>query len=290
MRFVVGAGSQGLTVGEFLKNNGFSGRTINRLKFASKIFLNGVPVYTSVKLEYDDVIEVDLSEESDIVPSPIPINVLYEDNHIIVLDKQSGIAVHPTAFHYDDTIANGVIYHLNKKGRKAGFHPINRLDRDTTGVLLIALNQHAHNFIQKNGLIKKRYIAVVEGIVKEDEGVIDAPIARKEGSLIERCVSEKGQRAITRFKVIRRLKEHTVLDIEPITGRTHQIRVHLSYIGHPIAGDTLYGGNNNRIKRQALHCSEMSFFYHIEGSYLTFRAPIPEDMTYLITQSQGCGI
>ncbi|ADL07667.1 RluA family pseudouridine synthase [Thermosediminibacter oceani] len=285
MKFVVDETSQGLTVGEFLKANGFSSRTIRRLKLGGKILINGVPAYTNTRISCNDVIEVDLTEKSGIVPSPVPINILYEDDHIIVLNKQPGVVVHPTAFHYNDTIANGVIYYLNQKGKKGGFHPVNRLDRDTTGVLIIALSQHMHNLIQTHGRMKKRYIAVVEGVVKENEGVIVEPIARREGSLIERCVSEKGQKAITRFKVVKRLKDLTVLDIEPVTGRTHQIRVHLSFKGHPVAGDTLYGGKNDRIKRQALHCAEMTFFYPVTGTYLSFKAPLPEDMVNLINST-----
>ncbi|TYP54988.1 RluA family pseudouridine synthase [Thermosediminibacter litoriperuensis] len=286
MKFIVDETSQGLTVGEFLKVNGFSSRTMRRLKLGGKISLNGVSAYTNTRICCNDVIEIDLAEESGIVPSPVLINILYEDDHIIVLNKQPGVVVHPTAFHYDDTIANGVIYYLHQKGKRGGFHPVNRLDRDTTGVLIIALNQHIHNLIQTHGRMKKRYTAVVEGVIKEDEGVIDERIARREGSLIERCVSERGQKAVTRFKVVRRLKNLTVLDIEPVTGRTHQIRVHLSYKGHPVAGDTLYGGKNDIIKRQALHCTEMTFFYPVKGTYLSFKAPIPEDMVYLISRSQ----
>ncbi|MCG0274768.1 MAG: RluA family pseudouridine synthase [Thermosediminibacteraceae bacterium] len=285
MKFIVDEASQGLTVGEFLKARGFSRRVLKRLKNESKILLNGDPVYVSTKVSCSDVIEVDLSEETDIKPSFVPLDILYEDEHIIVLNKQPGIVVHPTPFHYDNTIANGVVYYLKQKGKKGGFHPVNRLDRDTSGVLIIALNQYMHHFIQNYGGIKKRYIAVVKGTIKEDEGVIEDRIGRKEGSLIERKVVESGKKAITRFKVMKRLPGFTVLDVEPVTGRTHQIRVHLSHKGHHVAGDTLYGGNCDKIKRQALHCIEMSFLYPVKkGARVTFKAPLPSDIISLIEE------
>ncbi|MDN5331000.1 MAG: rRNA synthase [Tepidanaerobacteraceae bacterium] len=285
MRFIVDEASRGLTVGEFLKVNGFSSRALRRLKREGKIFLNGNPVYANAKVTSGDIVEVDLSEESKIKPSYVPINILYEDEHIIVLNKQPGIVVHPTPFCHDGTIANGVMYYLNKKGKKGGFHPVNRLDRDTSGVLIIALNQYMHGFIQTYGRIEKKYVAVVEGLIRQDWGIIQERIGRKEESLIERRVSDNGKKAVTHFKVVKRLKGYTVLEVKPITGRTHQIRVHFSYIGHPVAGDTLYGGRGNKIKRQALHCAEMSFFYPLKGTRVVFKAPLPLDMLSLMEEA-----
>lgn len=285
MKFIVDEVQEGLTVGEFLKARGFSSRALRRLKREGKIFLNGEKVFVSAKVSSGDILEVDLSEESKIKPSYVPINILYEDEHIIVLNKQPGVVVHPTPFCREGTTANGVTHYLNKKGKKGGFHPVNRLDRDTSGVLIIALNQYMHGFLQAHGRIEKIYVAVVEGSVKEEQGVIEEKIGRKEGSLIERQVSESGKKAVMHYKVLRRLKGYTVLEVKPLTGRTHQIRVLMSHLGHPVAGDSLYGGKNDKIKRQALHCAEMSFFYPLKGTRVVFKAPLPLDMLSLIEEA-----
>ncbi|SHE78363.1 23S rRNA pseudouridine1911/1915/1917 synthase [Caldanaerobius fijiensis DSM 17918] len=290
MRFRVDLDYDGMTVGEFLKSKRFSRRTINRLKSGGRIFLNGAIAYTGEVIKNGDILDIDFTEDCNIVPSPIPLDIIYEDEDILVLNKQPGIVVHPTAYHYDDTIGNGVMYYFSQKGLKRGFHPVNRLDRETSGVLIIALNQHMHNMIQQYGQMDKAYIAVVEGVVEKDCGTIDLPIARKPGSLIERCVSQDGQRAITHFCTVKRLENMTVLLLKLETGRTHQIRVHLSYIGHPIIGDTLYGKlygkPNAEINRHALHCSEMSFLHPYTGKRVFFKAPLPQDMENLIVKQQ----
>lgn len=285
MKFVVGDGQEGRTVREFLKLMGFSERALRRLKREGKIFLNGQHVGSRAEVKSGDEVAVDLSEESNIEPSPVPLDILYEDDHIIVLNKQPGVVVHPAPFCPDGTIANGVVHYLKQKGKRAGFHPVNRLDRDTSGVLVIALNQYMHGFLQARGCIEKLYIAIVEGSVKAEQGVIDEKIGRKAGSLIEREVSGDGKKAVTYFRVLKRLKDHTVLEVSPLTGRTHQIRVHLSHLGYPIAGDTLYGGKRDKIGRQALHCAQMSFFHPVRGTRVTLKAPLPSDMCALMEEA-----
>ncbi|WP_026486757.1 RluA family pseudouridine synthase [Caldanaerobius polysaccharolyticus] len=282
MRLKVDAECAGMSVGEFLKHMRFSKRALHRLKSTGKIFLNGEIAHPWDRVECGDVVDIDLAEDCDIVPSPVPLDIMYEDEDILVLNKQAGVVVHPTAYHYDDTIGNGVIYYFSKKGLKRGFHPVNRLDRDTSGVLIIALNQYAHNAIQQYGHMEKAYIAIVEGVMEKDEGTIDAPIARKPGSVIERWVSQDGQRAVTHYRTLKRLEDMTALLLKLETGRTHQIRVHLSYAGHPIVGDTLYGHEDERIIRQALHCCEMSFSHPRTGERVRFEAPLPQDMKRLI--------
>ncbi len=233
-------------------------------------------------------------EHSDIEPVDLPIEILYEDEHIIAFNKKSGMAVHPVRGHQGDTLANAAAYHAAARGESYAFHAVNRLDRDTTGVLLTAKNAYAASFL--SDCASKVYYALCEGAI-EHCGTVDAPIRVKAGHTIEREVCENGegaQRAVTHYEPIEMRGGCTLVKFFLETGRTHQIRVHMAHIGHPVAGDSMYGGRSARIagndacmgeagaptrrsflSGQALHCGEMSFPHPVTHEYMTITAPLP---------------
>ena len=190
------------------------------------------------------------------------------------------MATHPTRNYKDGTLANVYARILSERGERGSFHPTNRLDRNTSGLVLAA----------KNGLVtpalaasaKKKYYAIVEGVFADDAGRIDSPIGLADGSIIKRKVSPDGLPSSTVFRVVKRFKEHTLLEVETLTGRTHQIRVHMSSIGYPLAGDELYGGDEKYIKRQALHCAEISFICPFKEEHISLVSRLPDDMLKLI--------
>lgn len=278
-----------LPLKELLKRRlGFSSRLLRQIKVRGQVYLDGSPVRLNVKGKTGERITVILPEEcSDFPPEDIPINVIYEDPDLLAINKQPGIVVHPTKGHLYHTIANGVMKYMLDKGDRYKIRFINRLDRDTTGVLLIGKNSFCQDDFTRQaseGLVEKKYIAVVKGIVMQDEGVIDLPVGRPTAEDIKRAIMPDGYPSVTHYRVIEHFdKGYTLLQLSLETGRTHQIRVHLSHIGHPVAGDTIYGGENPElIDRQALHAEELSFRHPVTGERLTLNAPLPEDMDKLI--------
>ena len=231
-------------------------------------------------LKTGDEIVIELpDDENDIIPVKLPIKILYEDEHIIVFDKDAFMAVHPVHGHIDDTLANAAAYYAKLHGEVWTFRAINRLDRDTTGVLLAAKNSYAAAKLPKS--VKKKYVAVCEGILSSS-GTVDKAIRIKEGHSIQREVGEGGVRAVTHYKPIMWGRNHTLVEFELETGRTHQIRVHMSYLGYPLAGDDMYGGSLSFINRQALHCAQVSFLHPISGEVLKICSDLPRDFWKLI--------
>lgn len=213
---------------------------------------------------------------------PFEVPVLYEDDDVLVFDKPAGMPVHPSAGHSDDTLANYAAAYQARSGEgPAPFRPVCRLDRDTTGILVTA--KHAHAAFALAGRVDKSYLAVAQGLL-EGAGVVDAPLRRKEGHGIVREVAPDGigERAVTRWRVISQGAGHTVLRFDLETGRTHQIRAHCAYLGHPLAGDELYGGARGLIGRQALHCGRASFPQPITGEPVVLNSPLPADMRALL--------
>jgi 23S rRNA pseudouridine1911/1915/1917 synthase len=263
-----------------------------KLKQQHKIAVNGIPTYTNYRVRIGNLISVhlDLDEQSDILPEAAPLQILYEDEDLLVVDKPAGMPVHPSKRRQSGTLANAVVYYWQQSGRGALFRPINRLDKDTSGLVLIGKNQFAHQAIfrqQKSHIVERRYLALVEGVVIPDQGRIEAPIARMEDRSRKRMVSPSGRAAVTTYQVLERYLAHTLLWLSPETGRTHQIRVHLSFAGHPICGDDLYGRPSPLIPRQALHACEITFVQPRTLSAITLTAPPPEDMqTALIALKQ----
>jgi 23S rRNA pseudouridine1911/1915/1917 synthase len=249
-----------------------SNRLFNKLKLNHHIYINGKVAYANDKVKAGDIISCDFDypDEDYIMPEKGDLSILYEDDWYLAVDKPQGIVVHPCAYHQNGTMANFVKYYLNND---KCIRPVNRLDKDTSGILLFAKNEYAQerfNQLNKDD-VQKIYIAIVDGILDQKEGKIEAPIARKEGSIIERCVDfESGQQAITHYKVIEEFKiddhQYTKLEVVLETGRTHQIRVHMSYIGHPIAGDTLYNKADSNFDSQQLTAYKLEFKHPITRS------------------------
>lgn len=215
------------------------------------------------------------------------LNVLYEDDFAIIVNKPSGIEIHPSQKGQRGTLANGLAAYYEATGQACRVRPVHRLDKETTGPVLFAKNELAHaKFDQamREKKIDRLYIAVAEGIIEQDKGVINKPIGQDRHHSTKRRVSETGDPAVTRFEVVDRFAEHTLVRLRLETGRTHQIRVHLSSINHPIAGDGLYGGNRHYIKRQALHGEKLIWLHPWTGKRIETRAPLPEDMSRLLRE------
>ena len=265
-----------------------SDRLLVKLKKNKKIWLNSTPTFVNSRLKPFDIVEIliDFEEKSEnIIPTQMDLNIIYEDEYYIVINKPSGIAIHPSILHYTDSLANGVKFYFEQKNIKKKIRPINRLDKDTSGIVIFAKNEYIQEFLvkeMKKNTFFKEYIAVCEGIFESKIGTINLPIGRKENSIIERCVCSNGDIAITHYNVLKSLKNTSVVHVTLETGRTHQIRVHLSNIGHPILGDTLYGNPSSVINRQALHAYKVKFIHPITGLNVEYIATIPSDIKSII--------
>lgn len=265
-----------------------SDRLLVKLKKNKKIWLNSTPTFVDSRLKPFDIVEIliDFEEKSEnIIPTQMDLNIIYEDEYYIVINKPSGIAIHPSILHYTDILANGVKFYFEQKNIKKKIRPINRLDKDTSGIVIFAKNEYIQEFLvkeMKKNTFFKEYIAVCEGIFESKIGTINLPIGRKENSIIERCVCSDGDIAITHYNVLKSLKNTSVVHVTLETGRTHQIRVHLSNIGHPILGDTLYGNPSSVINRQALHAYKVKFIHPITGLNVEYIATIPSDIKSII--------
>lgn len=214
---------------------------MNRLKWQDKLFVNGVPRHTDYPVAPGDVITVPLEEPEPQYPAQEgSLTILYEDEHILAVDKPAGMLIHPSRSQFTDTLANFVAGYYQKTGQAAAFHPVTRLDRDTFGVVLLGKNSHTHALLSQNPL-EKTYEALVYGAPTQAEGVIDAPIARRPLPSLLRQVSPEGKPSLTRYRVLSRQEKTAVLALTPVTGRTHQLRVHCAYMGFPIVGDPQYG-------------------------------------------------
>lgn len=283
LSFTVCADSDGVKLGTYLhRKMGVSQRIIRSAKLRNDgITVDGIGARTVDVLKVGQVVNILLPEpHCEIEPSGVALDIVYEDNHYILINKPSGVPVHPTSCnHTSDTLANGIVRYMKEQNDNYSVSIVNRLDKNTSGLVLVAKNAYAADRAAKSA--KKIYLAVCAGEIRS-AGKIDLPIDREEDSIIKRCVSENGQRAVTNYEPLKIFDGNTLLSITLETGRTHQIRVHLSHIGHPLLGDDLYGGLTDKINRHALHCAELSFFYPILGKELCFKAVLPQDMASLI--------
>ena len=281
------------TVEQFLLSNGYSAALIRRLRHTEQSILkNGIPVYTTYRLDEGDSLTVTLPEEhgsENIVPVPMDLDIRYEDRDLLVVNKAAGVPIHPSQGNHDNTLANGIAWYLGEKGEAATYRAINRLDRDTTGLLILArhaLSACMLSEMVRTHAIRRCYLAAASGLVPP-EGVIDAPIARAGDSTIERCVDfERGDSARTHYRTLyyNRDTDCSLVELRLETGRTHQIRVHMKHIGHPLPGDFLYNPDYRLIGRQALHSWQLDFIHPIKKEPLHFEAPLPEDMRRLFGQ------
>ncbi len=289
LRFIVGEKDAGRTLRDVLqKDFGVSRRLLTKAKYSGEILVNGKLTYVTELLHAGDLVIVRLPDDvvENIEPQHIPLAVRYEDEDLLILAKPNGLVVHPTRTHPSGTLANGVVAYYLSKGEVRSFRPVNRLDKDTSGLMIVAKNQWAHEQcarMQRDRTLKRTYQAIVHGRLETLEGVIDAPIGLRDDSIIERMVRPDGQPARTHYKVLADGEDCSLVELQLETGRTHQIRVHMSYLGHPLLGDDLYGGSREKIGRQALHATQLSIIHPRTKERLTLTEPLPADMLALLS-------
>ena len=243
---------------------------MNRLKWQDLILVNGKPEHTDYPVRPGDLITVILDEpDPEYPPEEGPLTILYEDDHLIAVEKPAGMLIHPSRSRFDGTLANFVVAYYQRTGQKCAFHPITRLDRDTFGIVLLAKHSHAHALMQ-TAEIQKTYHALVLGNWAQEEGIIDASIARKPLPSLLRYVSSEGKPCLTEFKVLERFAGYTKLALRPVTGRTHQLRVHCAHMGHPILGDPQYGNESSGfgLSSQMLCAKRLEFTHPITEQHL----------------------
>ncbi len=265
----------------------FSMRLRTKLKQQNLIFLNGETVDIRVIPKVGDVITVTLPEEtSDFIAEDIPIHTVFEDEHILVLNKQAGVITHPTKTQPSHTLANGLMKYMQDANQSFKIRFVNRLDMDTTGLLIVAKTAQAQENISgqmKADTTEKRYQAVVHGVVEKDAFTIDLPVGRPDPESPKRAVmAAGGDPSVTHVRVLERFAAHTLVELRLETGRTHQIRVHMSHIGYPLVGDTLYGESSPLINRQALHSCRLAIDHPTTKERLTLETPLPEDIQALL--------
>lgn len=264
-----------------LKNHfGFSSAMITRLKKGDGILLNGKKEYVVKEVKTGDVLKITLPRElsENIVPNDIPLDILYEDNDILAVNKPADMPTHPSVRHYEGTLANAVMHYY--KHTPFTFRAVTRLDRDTSGVVVIAKNAVAADRLSKqlqSGEFYKEYMAMCVGVPKEMSGRIDAPIRREKQGIIKRCIAEDGKPAVSDYEVVKLCDSFSLIRLMPKTGRTHQLRLHLSHIGTPIFADFLYGTDvpSERIR---LHCRKVTFIHPFSGKTVEIEAALPDDM------------
>lgn len=294
LSYVIEPEFDGYTIEKYLKLKRYShGCLIHLKKTEEGIRRNGVWAYTKDKLCAGDVLETVFIENvasENIVAVELPLDIVYEDADLLVVNKSADTPIHPSQGNYDNSLANGVVNYYEKKREQFVFRCINRLDRDTTGLVIIAKNMlsgAALNQAMVNREIHRTYLAVVKGELPEC-GTIDFPIARKDGSTVERCVDfESGEHAVTHFERMRKNDKYSLAKIWLETGRTHQIRVHMNAIGHPLPGDFLYHNDRSEIGRQALHSWRLEFVHPVTGEQMQFEQPLPDDMKKLFIEDKN---
>ncbi|SFL13669.1 23S rRNA pseudouridine1911/1915/1917 synthase [Paenibacillus sp. 1_12] len=333
LTYTVSVEEDGFYLKTILQNRMYlSRKLLSRLKLTEQgILLNGQREYISVRVHTGDVIEVRMKQEEseDILPQELPIDILFEDEHLLIVNKASGMIVHPTHGHYVNTLANGVVHYWQQQGKSYRFRPIHRLDQETSGTLAIAKNPFVQQQVSeqmKANLVKKEYVALLYGVMEQDEGTVNAPIDRDPEQPHIRIVTESGYPAVTHYKVERRFKEVTLVRLWLETGRTHQIRVHMQHLGHPLIGDKLYKRQQDALtdaqtdaaidmgetstqdysvtgsafaeplpsendvglvlERHALHAIKLGFNHPSTKQWIEFHAPLPLDLENYMTELQ----
>ena len=294
IEYPVTAADSGRKISEFLRQRGYSAQTLIRLKKDPRgILKNGVSSFQNVRLEEGDSLTVCICEETSsehIPPVDLPLDILYEDEDLCVINKPAGMPIHPSLHNYENSLANGLAYYYAVQGKPFVFRCINRLDRDTSGLTVIAKHYVSAGILSEMvstppKRLHREYLAIARGTLPHREGTIHAPIARTGSSIIERCVDfDAGDDAITHYRVLAEKNGYSLLSLQLETGRTHQIRVHMKYLGFPLIGDYLYNPDMERMTRQALHSYRLSFPHPITGAVLTFAAPQPPDMAALFPE------
>ncbi|WP_404408723.1 RluA family pseudouridine synthase [Jeotgalibacillus malaysiensis] len=289
MEWIVGAEEHNLLLREYVGLKGISKRGLTAIKYdGGGIFLNGEEVTVRRRCQTGDQVKIYFPPETrsdSLIPEDLNLEVLYEDDWLLAVFKPAGMNTIPSRDAQTGSLANALAGYYDGQGIAAGIHIVTRLDKDTSGVVLAAKYAHIHHLLsemQQSNLVNREYIAIAEGTVLQDSGTIDQPIAREPGSIITRMVDSGGRRAVTHFKKLSAGDRHTMLSFKLETGRTHQIRVHASWLGHPLAGDDLYGGKCDLIGRQALHCKKLTLAHPVTGGNLEINSPLPADIVGLM--------
>lgn len=287
IEFVVAAEHEGKSLTAFLREMGVSLALIKRVKFLPDgILVDGVKQNSDYKVKNGQNVVVNAAdtaentEKSTVIPQNIPMDIVYMDDCCMVVDKPYYMPVHPSFNHPTDTLANAFVGYWKNKGCQKIFRAINRLDKNTSGLVLIALDAYSAEKLKGN--VDKTYTAIVQGKVAENQGIIELPIARQTESIITRCVRDDGQYAKTEYTVVKQNDKFSLLDIKLHTGRTHQIRVHFSHLGYPLAGDDLYGGSTEFINRHALHCRKLEFISPFNDKKVVINSTLPKDMADIV--------
>lgn len=275
-------------INQILQNElSISSRLLYKLIKSQRILLNGNICDTRNHSNVGDTLIVDFNydeDNSNIVPTKMDLDIIYEDEWLLIVNKPAGVAIHPSILHYSDSLCNGIRFYFDSIGLKKKIRPVNRLDLNTSGLVIFAKCEYIQECLisqMKDHLFKKEYLAICDGIFENKYGTINLPIARKEDSIIERCISDDGQPSITHYEVLKEFGNYSLVRCILETGRTHQIRVHMSAIFHPLIGDSLYGSISDLIDRQALHCYKLRFVHPITKNFMDFCGEIPLDLKKL---------
>ncbi len=288
--FVVAPEEAGVRIDRYLSDQcqDISRSYLQKLLKEQSVLVEEKPVKSNYKVNAGDRISLTLPEirEPEIMPEEIPLNIVYEDKDIILINKPKGMVVHPAAGHYSGTLVNGLMFHCRSElsGINGVMRPgiVHRIDMDTTGVLIVCKNDMAHNSISeqlKEHSITRKYAAIVHGVLKDDEGMINAPIGRHPIDRKKMSINEKnGREAVTHYRVLERFRQFTYIECQLETGRTHQIRVHMASIGHPLVGDSVYGPAKCpfRLDGQTLHAGVLGIIHPRTSEYMEFTAPLPD--------------
>ena len=255
------------------------------------ILVNGVHYYMRQELSKGDHLQVRICEtkySEKIPPTNLPLDIIYEDEDLLVLNKPAGMPIHPSLNNYTNSMANALAYYFHSQGKPFIFRCCNRLDRDTSGLTIVSKHLVSGSILSdmtKYREVHREYLAIARGSVTPSEGTIQAPLGRKEGTIIERTVDwEHGEDAVTHYKVVKEANGHSLVSLRLETGRTHQIRIHMKYLGYPLIGDYLYNPDMEYMTRQALHSHHMEFTHPITGEHMSFTAPLPEEMARVMQE------
>ena len=290
--YIIDEDSAGLRVEQFLRRKRYSGQNLSEIKRMPKsILVNGVHYYMRQELSTGDHLQVRICETQNsekIPPTKLPLDIIYEDEDLLVLNKPAGMPIHPSLNNYTNSMANALAYYFQSQGKPFIFRCCNRLDRDTSGLTIVSKHLVSGSILSdmtKYREVHREYLAIARGSVTPSEGTIQAPLGRKEGTIIERTVDwEHGEDAVTHYKVVKEANGHSLVSLRLETGRTHQIRIHMKYLGYPLIGDYLYNPDMEYMTRQALHSHHMEFTHPITGEHMIFTAPLPEDMARVMQE------
>lgn len=290
--YIIDEDSAGLRVEQFLRRKRYSGQNLSEIKRMPKsILVNGVHYYMRQELSKGDHLQVRICETQNsekIPPTKLPLDIIYEDEDLLVLNKPAGMPIHPSLNNYTNSMANALAYYFQSQGKPFIFRCCNRLDRDTSGLTIVSKHLVSGSILSdmtKYREVHREYLAIARGSVTPSEGTIQAPLGRKEGTIIERTVDwEHGEDAVTHYKVVKEANGHSLVSLRLETGRTHQIRINMKYLGYPLIGDYLYNPDMEYMTRQALHSHHMEFTHPITGEHMSFTAPLPEDMARVMQE------